>query len=704
MPAIRRVQRDRSSRPGALFALEAQQLLGRGAARQAVELCKRGLAYYPENPTGYIVLAQAYIMLDEKARALNVLQDGYRRTGSERLNELALEVAGEHEPSATADQPIPQEEQSATALQPPTFFEEIVVEEIAATTETAAAMPTIDEPLVQQQPVQQQPVQQQPVQQQPMTGDQSLQSPTADLPIEIPISWPEQLQASIDEATATHELPLVVEDEVAMMEMEIAEIEPGSSFIEPAFSVATQSHTALTETSDRAAEDAIMAFPSEAPPSDLAPHSDIAPLADREPEIRIEAFPTEIHREATSPVEKNMGLEGRLGTIIGIDHDAMTEPSEKPLIWPGWSGIQTGVAESPAPSPTEEEIPGSALYTEPIPATASSTEQAQPEQTQPEKKPATAVLLPPLEASPEKNTLVDTPIPGRDRRENIVPLGSPRQQPTSGAPQGGNGTEMDSQRRAPATMQGPAQERPRTLALHMGKHISRLRSSNLRLIPGLEFAPLRHEDQTRKQSIAPLINEPMPMPVAESSLRTQRQEEQEKKLPPLPPLGNEEAEKEQLQIGEREPEVIAPPELPQIDGVDLEEPEIPEAEIIPEEPEPFTGNILKMVQAAQKEVDLTPLEELARRLENARIPVVEEAENRPVFAPSIVSETLANILVAQGAYAEALKAFQTLARTKPDRVEYLQQRIIEMKWRIKNPGLPWPPEHHLQEDSEDTTE
>ena len=64
---------------------------------------------------------------------------------------------------------------------------------------------------------------------------------------------------------------------------------------------------------------------------------------------------------------------------------------------------------------------------------------------------------------------------------------------------------------------------------------------------------------------------------------------------------------------------------------------------------------------------LTPLEELARRLEKARIPVIEEAEPRHAFEPSIVSDTFASILVAQGAYAEALKAYQTLARTKPER-------------------------------------
>ena len=72
--------------------------------------------------------------------------------------------------------------------------------------------------------------------------------------------------------------------------------------------------------------------------------------------------------------------------------------------------------------------------------------------------------------------------------------------------------------------------------------------------------------------------------------------------------------------------------------------------------------------------------------------MVEEYEQRPVFEPSIVSDTLANILVTQGAFAEAMKAFQTLARTKPERFDYYQQKIHEMKWRIQHPDIPWNPE------------
>jgi hypothetical protein len=120
---------------------------------------------------------------------------------------------------------------------------------------------------------------------------------------------------------------------------------------------------------------------------------------------------------------------------------------------------------------------------------------------------------------------------------------------------------------------------------------------------------------------------------------------------------------------------------------------------------PLTVSGGDMPAAQDKPADeLTPLEELARRLEHARIPVIEEDEAPSAYESSIVSETLANILVAQGKYAEALKAFQTLARMKPERYDYLQGRIVEMKWRLQNPGESWPPappEEEIEEEEDD---
>jgi hypothetical protein len=248
-------------------------------------------------------------------------------------------------------------------------------------------------------------------------------------------------------------------------------------------------------------------------------------------------------------------------------------------------------------------------------------------------------------------------------------------------------------------------ERPRTLSLHTGKNITRLRSSNLRLIPGLEFAPLRQEDYLRRQSIAPLINEPMPQPPPRHAQQSDEEAPPASKhsLPPLPPLQEADPVGAPLMLPRMERAVDEELVVEEAGLVVVEEvPSIVHGEAVgdevkddreTEEPRRRHAPLLSSFATTQVEPEakLTPLEELARRLENARIPVVEEYEQRPVFEPSIVSDTLANILVMQGAYAEAIKAFQTLARTKPERFEYYQQKIHEMKWRIQHPDLPWNP-------------
>src|SRR5688500_15308453 len=88
-------RRLRTARPTSLFALEAQKHLAAGRPKQAVEVCKMGLVYYPEHVTGYVVLAKAFLALDKGAQAVNVLRDGYRRTGVEQLEALRAEISGE---------------------------------------------------------------------------------------------------------------------------------------------------------------------------------------------------------------------------------------------------------------------------------------------------------------------------------------------------------------------------------------------------------------------------------------------------------------------------------------------------------------------------------------------------------------------------------------------------------------------------------
>lgn len=80
---------------------------------------------------------------------------------------------------------------------------------------------------------------------------------------------------------------------------------------------------------------------------------------------------------------------------------------------------------------------------------------------------------------------------------------------------------------------------------------------------------------------------------------------------------------------------------------------------------------------------LSALEELAQRLEHARIPAIEEEKtiSNPSFMPSIVTETMANIYVQQGAYSQAIKAYQVLARNNPERLEYFETIIADLRNR-----------------------
>jgi hypothetical protein len=80
---------------------------------------------------------------------------------------------------------------------------------------------------------------------------------------------------------------------------------------------------------------------------------------------------------------------------------------------------------------------------------------------------------------------------------------------------------------------------------------------------------------------------------------------------------------------------------------------------------------------------MSALEELAQRIEKARIPVVEEEKtvSTPSFMPSVVTETMANIYVQQGAYSQAIKAYQVLARNHPERLDHFEAIIADLRLR-----------------------
>jgi tetratricopeptide (TPR) repeat protein len=83
---------------------------------------------------------------------------------------------------------------------------------------------------------------------------------------------------------------------------------------------------------------------------------------------------------------------------------------------------------------------------------------------------------------------------------------------------------------------------------------------------------------------------------------------------------------------------------------------------------------------------LNALEELAKRLEHARIPSIpnDPVQGSPTYTPSIVTETMAKIYENQGAYTQAIKAYQILARKNPEKLMYFEEKIDVLRKRINN--------------------
>ncbi len=90
---------------------------------------------------------------------------------------------------------------------------------------------------------------------------------------------------------------------------------------------------------------------------------------------------------------------------------------------------------------------------------------------------------------------------------------------------------------------------------------------------------------------------------------------------------------------------------------------------------------------APKAKHRTPLEELAARLEKARISIVHE-EHVPSSSSgneivSTATETVAKIYESQGAYALSVKVYQQLARSKPEFREEYEAKIRELHQKIE---------------------
>lgn len=162
------------------------------------------------------------------------------------------------------------------------------------------------------------------------------------------------------------------------------------------------------------------------------------------------------------------------------------------------------------------------------------------------------------------------------------------------------------------------------------------RSKNVRLIPGLEFTPLRFESHI--------------VPTRERAYS----------IPEPPPFPN-------IHIPEPEKLVSAFPIETDVD------------------------KLIRSAVYGEMQSKITPLEELAKRLQSVRILAVEDTDEPTIpllpVEPSatitpIVTETIAKIYEKQGAYKAALQAYQHLVESNHENADEFEKKIQELQSKI----------------------
>ena len=108
-----------------------------------------------------------------------------------------------------------------------------------------------------------------------------------------------------------------------------------------------------------------------------------------------------------------------------------------------------------------------------------------------------------------------------------------------------------------------------------------------------------------------------------------------------------------------------------------------EFELIIESSMPNDGEVIELVEAKKKtKVELKDdVEDLAKSLDGAKIIPSEDSFPKPqiVEEDEIITPTIAEILVEQGAYNEAIDAFKSLKKLHPEREKEFKKRIKEIK-------------------------
>jgi hypothetical protein len=547
------------------FALQAHTLLQTGKVEEAIALCERGLEVYPDYATAYGILARAYEQMEKSSTAAAVLERGIQRLPLER-SLLRMKTLKE------SNRPTLSSRSSANPAQE-TYTED-----------TSSGM--LFTPPAQERDI-------------PASRSNSTNEQTAiDEPEHTTIEW--DIEPEIAESVAS----LVSDKTSSIPQLTVDDLlseKPETGLLRHSY-VVDQEAEPTTPGELESQQPEIEQPAPEIQEPQQEPGIEL-PEPDK-PEIEL---PEPQKPEIQEP-EQEPGIE-----LPEPDKPEIQEPEKKPEI------------ELPEPHKPEIEVP----------------EPQKPEIQEPEKKPEIELPEPekpeielpeprkPEIQEPQQEPGIELPEP----QQPEIELPSPAQPPAGDQVQ----TMGNSETRPTLSLRSSEGEQATngtTSARHSHLRIIESadtaempsliwRSRNVRLIPGLEFTPLRFESKKDK------LYRPA------------------YRIPDPPPF--------------------------------------PEFEITKKKP----------IRFQQRQEDsraaLTPLEELARRLEAARIPRVEEEEVAvlpPPPAPRseqsspMVTETMAKIYEMQGAIGEAVKAYEALAQQKPEMAEQFMKKARELKNRL----------------------
>lgn len=209
-----------------------------------------------------------------------------------------------------------------------------------------------------------------------------------------------------------------------------------------------------------------------------------------------------------------------------------------------------------------------------------------------------------------------------------------------------------------------------------------LRSSNMRLIPGLEYTPLRIESSRKpKTHVLRSLPEPPPFPAIRGSRLLQ---------PKMVPFVSQLPEHNEVPRSN----TVSKPYFAESNFSQYQAGHVGNSqqrkttkEILAESKLAESTTHAQQNTNSNEYKKLSPLEELAARLERARIPAVAEEQEKSISPslqePMMISETMAMIYERQGAYDQAIKAYQQLARVKPERLEFYEIKLAELRRKVE---------------------